>query len=301
MKVDFLTLANNHILDQGEQGLQSTIFELEKNGIAYAGVGDDLNQAAKPHIETVGNKKIGIYCCAEHEFSIATQKSCGANPFDPLVSLDHISSLKSQTDYVIVLFHAGKEHYRYPTPNLQKTCRKIAEKGADLVICQHSHCIGCEEKYQSSTIVYGQGNFLFDLSSNEFWNTSLLILLEDNNQISYIPIIKNGNAVRLAKGVQATEILEAFKNRSTEILQPEIIEQKYKQFASEFLADYLLNLRGTKMGLFFRVINKLSRQKYKNIYIDRKYNKKAKLAIENIIGCEAHRELLLHALRSKNN
>ena len=96
--------------------------------------------------------------------------------------------MKAQCDYAIVLYHGGKEYYRYPSPNLQKTCRKLVEKGADLVICQHSHCIGCEEKYQDGTIVYGQGNFLFDHGDNEYWNTSLLVQIKDDGQINYVPL-----------------------------------------------------------------------------------------------------------------
>ena len=140
-----LTLANNHILDQGQQGLKSTKETLYKNEIPFVGVGDNLTEATKPFIFRRDKLKIGVYACAEHEFSVATENTPGANPFDLLNSLDHLQNLKAECDYVIVLYHGGKEYYRYPSPNLQKVCRKMTQKGADLVICQHSHCIGCYE------------------------------------------------------------------------------------------------------------------------------------------------------------
>lgn len=146
MHVDLLTLANNHILDQEQQGLLSTCSVLDVAGIAYTGVGQTPDEAAKPYIFECDGKQIGVYACAEHEFSIVTEHSAGANPIDLLETPDHVAALKEQCDYVIVLYHGGKEHYRYPSPNLQKVCRKLVEKGADLVVCQHSHCIGCEEK-----------------------------------------------------------------------------------------------------------------------------------------------------------
>ena len=144
--MDLLTLANNHILDQDQQGLVSTCSVLDAAGIAYTGVGQTPEEAAKPYIFECDGKRIGVYACAEHEFSIVTEHSAGANPIDLLETPDHVAALKEQCDYVIVLYHGGKEHYRYPSPNLQKVCRKLVEKGADLVVCQHSHCIGCEEK-----------------------------------------------------------------------------------------------------------------------------------------------------------
>ncbi len=197
--VDFVTIANNHIMDQGDQGLYSTIKVLQEANIAFAGVGDNLKEVWKPFIVTLGDKRVGIYCCAEHEFSIAEKDKPGANPFDPLHSPDHISELRGKCDYLICLYHGGKEHYRYPAPYLQKVCRKIVEKGADLVVCQHSHCVGCKEEYCGGTIVYGQGNFLFDNSDSDFWQTSLLISVElDTKKISYYPLqkVKTGSNSR---------------------------------------------------------------------------------------------------------
>jgi poly-gamma-glutamate capsule biosynthesis protein CapA/YwtB (metallophosphatase superfamily) len=198
LRPTILGLANNHILDQDEQGLFQTMEQLSKNNIRFVGAGIDLLNASKPVIIEKGVLKIAVYACAENEFSIATENRAGANPFDPLESLDHIANIKSLYDYVIVLYHGGKEHYRYPSPYLQKVCRKMAEKGADLVICQHSHCIGTYEEYQNSVIIYGQGNFIFDKQNNEFWNTSLLIKAEfgDKMSIDFVPICRQGKRVQ---------------------------------------------------------------------------------------------------------
>lgn len=97
--IDFLTLANNHILDQGEQGLWSTTEQLDRVGIVYAGIGWTAEIALKPFIVELDGKKVGIYCCAEHEFSIVSDKQSEANPFDTLESFDHIVELKGQCDY----------------------------------------------------------------------------------------------------------------------------------------------------------------------------------------------------------
>ena len=79
-----LTLANNHILDQGVQGLKSTKDILNKNEIPFVGVVDTLSEASKSYIIQRDGLKIGVYACAEHEFTIATENTTGANPFDPL-------------------------------------------------------------------------------------------------------------------------------------------------------------------------------------------------------------------------
>ena len=294
----FFGLANNHILDQGVDGLKSTIKVLEDAGIGYSGVGQNLDEACKPLIKEVNGKRVGIYCCAEHEFSIATESTPGANPFDPLESLDHVESLKRETDFVIVLYHGGKEHYRYPSPNLQKVCRRLVDKGADFVVCQHSHCIGCKEEYGSGIIVYGQGNFLFDNSNSEFWQTGLLIGLNENFEVSCYPVVKVENTVRLADEEKGKEILEEFHKRSEAIKDHDFVEAEYLKFADTIRDMYLGTLSGRK-SLLFRVFNKATGYWLLRAVLKAKYRKVNLVQITNYVDCEAHRELMLKALANK--
>lgn len=291
MEIDMLTLANNHILDQGKKGLDSTRKILDNAEISYVGAGDSIKEAAKPKIINCEGKKIGVYACAEHEFTVATNVSAGANPIDLLETPDEIASLKAQCDYVIVLYHGGKEHYRYPSPNLQKVCRKLVQKGADLVICQHSHCIGCEEKYENGTIIYGQGNFLFDDDDSDFWQTSLLVLLDNDFKVNYIPLVKKDNAVRLADEENAKEIMKNFQLRSKQIMEPEFVERVYKEFGQDMLNHYLMILSRKKRTFLFRIINKLTCGRWEREFSNR-LEDEYKLATLNIIECEPHRELL---------
>ena len=291
-----LTLANNHILDQGVGGLKTTTDLLKEYGIDFVGVGNNILEAHRPYVIQKDSIKVGIYACAEHEFSIATKNFPGANPFDPLESLDHITALKHECDYVIVLYHGGKEHYSYPSPYLQKVCRKIAQKGADLVVCQHSHCIGCYEEYRKSTIVYGQGNFIFDKNDNELWKTSLLlgVVIDEKLNVEYIPIMKEGNGVRLAHGKNATNILEAFYKRSSEILEEGFIEQQYRRFACENHLYYIKRIAG-----FRKWKSRFDNRLFNNLLSKNKYSGKQLLAIYNYIECESHRELFIESIKSK--
>lgn len=291
-----VTLANNHILDHGEQGLYMTVNLLDKHEIPNIGAGANLNDAKKPHILNYNKKKIGFYTCAEHEFTIATDDSPGANPFDPLESLDHIQDLKSQCDYVIVLYHGGKEHYRYPSPELQRVCRKIVEKGADLVVCQHSHCIGSFEEYNNATIVYGQGNFIFNKHDNEYWNTSLLIkvTIGDGLSVEYIPVVRNEIGIELANHEESEVILGDFHKRSEQILQEGFIKKQYIKFAEEELIKYIRRFAG-----FGKWKSRLDYRLFNHRLLKNHYTKQQLLALQNYIECEAHRELLLVGLKGE--
>lgn len=298
MGVDLVTLANNHIMDQGHQGLMSTLDALNTNGISWLGVGNTREEAEKPLLLEFDGVRLGIYACAENEFSIASDTMSGANPFDPLWSLDHIRQLKDQCDYVIVLYHGGKEEYRYPSPELSRICRRIADKGADLIICQHSHCIGCREEWNGSTIIYGQGNFLFDRKNKETYQTGLLVELEigeGEKSISYIPIVRRDETVRLAEGEKVSEILDAFSQRSEEIQKPGFVKEKYSQFATDNVMEYYGRSLGRMRYIIFRLLNLLCFGKLTK----KCYSIQDALTLINTLECEPHRELYIAALKAK--
>ena len=296
MRVNLVTLANNHIKDQNVEGVRSTIKALNDVGIDYVGAGRNIEEARQLYTHSINGKTIGIYACAEHEFSIATQELAGANPFDPLESLEHIQRARKNSDYLIVLYHGGNEHYRYPSPNLQKVCRKIVENGADLVVCQHSHCIGCKEKYLTCTIIYGQGNFLSTSKHNhECWKTSLLIEITDDLDVRYIPLMKEGYGVRIAAGDNASKIMGDFENRSNEIQNIGFVEHTYKNFADNSLQGYIFSFTGMDTSIISRFLNKVSRGGF-GIHKTQKIKRRKAVVYRDYIECESHRELFLKGL-----
>lgn len=300
-------LANNHILDQGEQGLESTFQALEKYGIAGVGAGNNLKEASKPYILEKQGLKIGIYACAEYEFTIAEEAVAGANPFDPLVSLDHIAALKENCDFVVVLFHGGKEHYQYPSPYVRKVCKRMVDKGASVVIMQHSHCIGCYEEYKNSTIVYGQGNFIFDYLKDELWDAGLLVSVEFQKNkppaTAYKVVTRKQNFIRLAEDKKAEAILAGFQSRSKEILEQGMIEKKYAEFAAaneEYYAN--LCLGGVRVKLWYRILNKLyGLFRKESYYLGMVKGTDLDYHLYDAIICDAHRELFLRGLRQRMN
>lgn len=297
----FLTVCNNHCYDQGFEGLQSTMNVLEQHDIAYGGIGENIHAAGKPYIFTKDGIRLGIYMCTEHEFSCANDHRAGANPFDVLESFDHVESLANQCDYVIVLYHGGKEFYQYPSPMLQRYCRKFIEKGAALVLCQHSHCIGSREDYKTGTIIYGQGNFVFHTSAfdelHDIVDNSLLIEVDIDDagfHVSEIPLVQTEMGVRLASPEEAQRILESYKKRSKQCENAEFIIENYKQFADTHINRYLREFLGRTW--IVKVINGLTRRKLVRLLL----GKTSYLGIQNFIECEAHHELFLQGLKNIN-
>lgn len=294
MNPSCIMLANNHILDYTEIGLKDTIKLLNDNKLNWIGVGNNIDNIKKSFLIDSNGKKVAIYNCCETEFSIASDNKAGANPYNQFLIGEELGKLKKENDYLIVIYHGGKEHYRYPSPNLQKRCHYMVDNGADLIICQHSHCIGCYENYEDSKIIYGQGNFIFNRLNNEFWNTSLLINIDINNgfNITYIPIVQTENGCKLASDNLYEQILNDFKARSKKIKNKDFINKKYNEYANEKINDYIVWLYGN--NLLLKIIKKFFPKIFNMIKF--KYT-----AILNILECDSHNELFSVGLKNKIN
>lgn len=288
---DALSLANNHILDYGTDGFIDTIEALKGAGIAFFGGGINTHEAKKPYIfsDKVGTK-VAVYACAEHEFTAATDNSPGANIYDECNVMEDISRLKKTVDYLIVLYHGAKEYYRYPVPYVQSRCRKMVEKGANLVLCQHSHCIGCYEKHKNGEILYGQGNFLFNKIDNDYRHSGLIVQVDvkgSNSDVQYIPVVMNGCGIKKAKDAELASIIDGFLIRSKQIRDSNFVVLSYKCFCNQKIYSYYKHL----FGLFAPIIQILCRLGQNNHFILR-----YKAALLNDLRCEAHRDIIITAL-----
>ncbi len=294
-------LANNHIMDYGREGMASTIKLLSKCNIPCIGVGENLNSIQDFYVLEKNNSNVCVYNVSDKEFGIATESLPGMNSLDLVDIWGKLEELKEKYDYLIVVYHGGKEHYRYPTPFLKKICRKMVDCGSDLVVSQHSHCVGSMETYNNSVIVYGQGNFIFNelgKESNEFWNNGLLLKVEVTNEmkVDFVPFFVKNSKIQIARGVNEKKILLPFFERSKRIDDDVFIRSSFDDFSREQLHMYLSFLGG--YGKWMRRIDK---KIFNGYFIKRRYSKQRLLPIKNFMECNAHREVLLNAVNQEIN
>lgn len=289
-----VSLANNHIFDHGKTGLFNTIENLKKNKILYLGAGKEKEEAHEPLIIEVANKRVAILSFAEQEFNVSVDGNMGANIFDPYTSLQEINYVKSQVDYIVVLYHGGIEYYEYPSPELQKKCRAMCDMGADIVICQHSHCIGTLEEYKDKKILYGQGNAIFGYrENNESWNTGLLVNLEiQNKTMELIPIRATKEGIVILNGEGKALVLNEIQQRGAKVNDVVFLEKKWKEFAENKSALYMSMALGKS-----RVFNKFNRILHNSLLKVFLTDEKIRTC-KNLIRCPAHREVLLTILNN---
>lgn len=196
--IDLVSIANNHTLDFGFEGLEETIVSLERAGIPHVGGGRDLALALRPvTVERNGKRftHFGFSSClplgaeaGEARPGIAPIRVTTAYEIDPATLLEQpgtvpvvrtvlrksdllmaeeaIRRAKRESDFVIVGMHWGMAYQDLLAEYQQTLAHAIIDAGADLIIGHHPHVPHGVEVYKGKTILYSLGNFVMQYKTS---------------------------------------------------------------------------------------------------------------------------------------
>jgi hypothetical protein len=167
--LDYVSIANNHIGDAGDNGILQTINNLKKRGLKYSGAGKDATAARKAAILDANGTKVGIlaYDAIAPGYHAAKGEPGSAKLTIKNVRADVKAARKAGADVVIVFPHWGTEYRYSPFANQQRLARRILDAGADMIIGNHAHYAAAVEIYKGKPIWYALGNFVFDQTWSE--------------------------------------------------------------------------------------------------------------------------------------
>ncbi len=165
--VDVVSLANNHFYDLGIAGAEHTIELLDSEGILHCGAGKNLEEAGKPVVIEVNEKKVAFLAFCDTDYNnvfyctYATENSPGVNPMREDYVAEEIKHYSALYDYVVVMAHWGAENTYKPTVQTDRMARLMLDSGACLVLGSHPHRVQPVINTKKGSIVYSMGNFLF--------------------------------------------------------------------------------------------------------------------------------------------
>lgn len=141
-----VNLANNHIMNFGDEGLSQTKYWLGENDVEYLGAPDELYV---PWRYTSGSIPIVVYALDSwHTRDVA-------------LLLEKISK-EQEESFVAVYMHWGDEYDRVPNNGQRELARALVDAGVDLIVGTHPHVIQTKEQYHNAWVYYSLGNFVFD-------------------------------------------------------------------------------------------------------------------------------------------
>lgn len=154
-----VSLANNHIQDFFNKGIEDTRCWLDKYGIQYFGVGKSQEEAIQPLCMDFDGLRIAFIGASRYANASAQKQGTSVERLGILRSL--IYKLKQEGWSVVMFFHWGYLYQRLPSPREVRIAHKCIDYGADLVLGAHSHVFQAHERYRGKEIWYGLGNFIF--------------------------------------------------------------------------------------------------------------------------------------------
>ena len=164
--VDIVSLANNHILDFGQDVLSQTFATLDGAGIDYVGAGETIERAKAWISYDLNGISAAVLSASrvipEVSWDVRNSQPGVFSTYDSALLVEQIETAKQENDLVIVYVHWGIESSDTPEDYQRELAYEYIDAGADLVIGSHPHVLQGLEYYNGVPILYSLGNFIFN-------------------------------------------------------------------------------------------------------------------------------------------
>jgi poly-gamma-glutamate synthesis protein (capsule biosynthesis protein) len=214
---DIVSLANNHAVDCGRDGLLETFAFLEQAGLRWCGAGKDRKAAEKAAVLRVNGLRVAFVAFCE--FPEGSKKRNEV----PTIALAErgtvgrvVAEAGRRADVVVASFHWGEEYSGGPTPEARALAGEAAAAGASLILGHHPHVVqGLEtiprKKGRPTLVAWSLGNFVFDQKKPQTREGLLLNCRIGRNGVenaSLSPVRIDGFRPRLADPGEKAETLK---------------------------------------------------------------------------------------------
>ena len=177
--VDFLTLANNHMLDRYFDGMKNTVNRVEAYGFDFVGAYRSQQERNTPTIYEVNGIKLGFvaYTHTTNTMETASSKDAQIYGVPYLRKADIAADVKRVKDagaeVVIAWPHWGEEYIREPDSEQISYAGKLANAGTDIILGSHSHIVqrmeynyfaGADGKQREVFCIFSLGNFISSMT-----------------------------------------------------------------------------------------------------------------------------------------
>ena len=295
------SLANNHTMDHGVMSLLHTI-ECLNNKTVGAG---DWEGAYRPFIYTASNKKIAFLSFTHLEFGVLSDEwdhshKYGTAWINSAKVNTLITNLKSDSDIIIALPHAGIEYEEQPLPEWRNRYRELIDLGCDAVIASHPHIIQGYEIYREKPICYSLGNFFFPkpIEKPQYWYYSFCaqLVIDEHKKISLnvVPLQFSDSKLKIVRG--NGNYVETYLSRVNKTLNNENAYLEYINRMCLDKYDNYIEALGTKELIPLKMTTRFVKRIIRHL-LGRKDGSIASLT--NTIRCESHRFCLIRGLKLK--
>ncbi len=206
-RFDCMSVANNHMMNYGAEGLDQSLRLLDEVGIGHCGGGGNLAEAHRPFIGESNGWRYAVLSYtsvyARNMFEATADRGglatvqvdtsyeprirhfevpgmppiihCRVSEHDIAVLKADIAAVRDTVDAVIVAWHWGVSIVSHDVVDYQREMGRMAiDAGADAVIGHHPHNLQPLDFYNGKPIFYCIGNFHHALGADDFPSSSAI-------------------------------------------------------------------------------------------------------------------------------
>jgi len=211
--VNIVSVANNHVMDMGSEGLKRTLDNIESTGLVFIGAGRTKAEAAKTRfLKTRGvNVAFLAYTYGTNQrLPLRSPDAPGVNIIgiesesDLIRAAANVRRARAGADLVVVSLHWGNEYATSPTAWQRRVASELIEAGADVILGHHPHVLQPIESYiardnRMGLIVYSLGNFISNQNADvSYANKTHRKALRGDGIILSISVLKEGGRTQVA-------------------------------------------------------------------------------------------------------
>lgn len=235
---DVLTTANNHSLDKGYSGIESTINFLDDADISHTGTFTSEESQNTILYKYVKGVKIAFlsYTYGTNGISIPSGKDYCINLIDEDLIKQQLEKAKEgEPDLICVSMHWGEEYRTTPTSTQEELADFLFENGADVILGNHSHVLEPMEKRtitledgttKDGFVIYSLGNFISGQVKDLTRDTAILNLTITKNgetgkisidDVNYTPLYmyKSSASTQAYKLIDINKTISAYEEGSS--------------------------------------------------------------------------------------
>ncbi len=229
--VDAATMANNHGLDYGLDGLRDSLSAAKRYRFPVIGIGLDDAQAYRPFRRTVNGQRIAVIGATQvlddeliSAWTAGPRKPGLASAKDVPRLVRAVRAARATSDTLVVFLHWGIELAQCPSSDQRTLAKQLVAAGADIVVGGHAHRVQGAGRMGRALVGYGLGNFVWYGTSELSTQTGVLLVTTEARRVlryRWVPArIADGVPRPLSGAERARELTKWRSLRSCTGLNP---------------------------------------------------------------------------------
>ena len=245
--IDLVSTANNHSLDTGYSGIESTIDFLDQYKILHTGTYKSEEAQNQTTIAEIKGLKVAFlsFTYGTNGIPVPVGKEYCINLINDSFIIDRLNLAKQENpDIICVFMHWGEEYQLTPNSEQTRLANLLFDNGANIILGSHPHVLQKMENTDKGFVIYSLGNFVSGQVKENTRDSIILnlsITKKGTGEVTvdsakYTPIYtyKSGASKKQYKVLDIKKALDNFNNGNKYITQNDYntIKKEYDKILS---------------------------------------------------------------------